>query len=342
MKKNVSVSPDNSAFLVNICITVSGLLFLWSFKYHSQELSFNEFNAKYIGNVLNALFVGFYLLGYLIYYFKNSAKIILNPRWIVPASMTGLVFLLAAKLLAFFSFPSNSYIFDQPMKKVLIGAGYLIYQYLLIYWTLALWFAIFGVKNVIHLRSFINSFLLLAALLCFSFFYSAPRSENLYIKAGTSYQYGVVLGAAVWSHNRPSPILVSRTERAHLLYQGEVIKSIYLTGSNAPGEIAESEAAFNYLKQFNIPLNDIHLEKQTTCTTEQVRFIQEELLNQKPAPKILIISDKYHAQRIKDIVSFYKLKVDILGTDINLSFEKNLSYRLRESVALLIFWLFGI
>src|SRR5664280_3415396 len=91
----------------------------------------------------------------------------------------------------------------------------------------------------------------------------------------------VVLGAAVWSNNVPSPMLASRAEKAYELYKMGYVNKIQVTGGNAPGELSEAEVASLYLKQRGVDANDIWIEKKSTNTAEQVRYVKEELINKK-------------------------------------------------------------
>lgn len=257
-------------------------------------------------------------------------------------SILGCLLLLAGKILSYSNYPSSGYLLEQPMKKVITGLLYLGYEGTVIITLGSSWTRIYGVQQLRFLKSGLNSVLVAMVLIAFSFIYTSPWYGNIQYDKAAPYQYGVVLGAAVWSNNKPSPILVSRLDEAMNLYRAGIIKNIILTGSNAPGEISEAEAAYNYLKKYDIPLNDIQMEKQTTSTTEQVKYIKNDLFSRKDAGKVLVISDKNHVRRVREIIKFYQVGVDVIGAELNLSNSKNLPYRLRESAALLIFWLFGL
>src|SRR5437660_1724484 len=58
---------------------------------------------------------------------------------------------------------------------------------------------------------------------------------------------GVVLGAAVWGGNRPSPVLRERINKGYELLSSGTIKYIILTGGGSPGEMTEAEVAKNEL-----------------------------------------------------------------------------------------------
>ncbi len=152
---------------------------------------------------------------------------------------------------------------------------------------------------------------------------------------------GVVLGAAVWSNNKPSPSLSARVDKAIDLYQKKNISKIYLTGSNAPGELAESEVALAYIKASGKNIPDVFIEKKTTSTNEQIEFIKNELLADKHY-NVFVISDGYHLVRILEISKFQNINLKVVPSNLNQSFEKAIYNNVREALALTLFWFFAI
>jgi uncharacterized SAM-binding protein YcdF (DUF218 family) len=137
-------------------------------------------------------------------------------------------------------------------------------------------------------------------------------------------------------------MLASRTEKAYELYKQGYVKKIQVTGGNAPGELSEAEVSSLYLKQRGVSMNDIWIEKKTTNTAEQVRYVKEEIINKKKISNIIFVSNSYHLTRINEICSFYNIKAGIEPSGLNLSFDSNLYYKVRESIALLVFWFFAL
>ncbi|MFN4174641.1 MAG: YdcF family protein [Parachlamydiaceae bacterium] len=86
-----------------------------------------------------------------------------------------------------------------------------------------------------------------------------------------------MLGAAVWSDNKPSPILAARVDKAIDLMKNFNVEKVYFTGSNAPGELSEAEVALNYLKSKNVSADNVITETNTTSTTEQIQFIKNKM-----------------------------------------------------------------
>lgn len=237
---------------------------------------------------------------------------------------------------------NSIYVFNQPLLKIITGTTFGLLLFFQINRALYAWYSNFRSTGYIALRAVMGSLLVIVLIFAFILIYSSSFSAKKNSQDNEKYDIGVVLGAAVLSQNKPSPTLLARLNKAKELYDKGILKKIHLTGSNAPGEISEAEAAFRYLVSLGMPLNDLLMEKKTNSTTEQIRFIRNTLLKNKKFEKIAIISDTYHLSRIKQISSFYGIKVSLFGAVIKLTAQKALYYRLRESVALLYFWFFGL
>jgi vancomycin permeability regulator SanA len=152
----------------------------------------------------------------------------------------------------------------------------------------------------------------------------------------------VVLGAAVYSDNQPSPIFMQRIEKAHELLNDGKIEKILLTGSNAPGEITESESAFQYLSSLGVKSDRIILEKETTTTSEQIRYIKNRITGSTGNKGVIVISDEFHLKRVMEMCDFFDVNAYGVASGYKLNWEKLLYYRVRDSIGLLLFWLFAI
>ncbi|HRP93465.1 MAG TPA: ElyC/SanA/YdcF family protein, partial [Ignavibacteriaceae bacterium] len=87
--------------------------------------------------------------------------------------------------------------------------------------------------------------------------------------------------------------------------------------------------------------SEIFLEKETTNTNEQIQFIKKNFaktLNKK----IIVISDGYHLVRVLEIAKFHDTKISVSASALNQSFEKAVYNKMREALALTVFWLFAI
>ncbi len=168
------------------------------------------------------------------------------------------------------------------------------------------------------------------------------KDDSVVLKKIENRDIAVVLGAAVWNKNEPSPIFKGRIDRAlelHTLYN---VDKIQLTGGSAPGEITESEAALRYLDQNGVSLQNIFYEVETTTTSEQIRFIKDELVDKKKYKRILIITDHFHLRRVMEICNFFHVDAYGISSEYKLNWEKLIYYRMRDSVGLILFWFFAI
>ena len=323
-------------------ISMLDLFVLYLFKYNSQGMPLSEFSFTYIGNILNLIFTIFTVIGIFLYMFLSKRGF--NRSLLISFTIIMNIFLFTAILSAKIRLPlPDSYVFDHPLDKVIVGVLFAIYQFLQFVFLSILWYGIIS-KELVVLRAIVNTFTVVALLLVFTFIYINFNRTRKPLKPDSNKKFtvAVVLGAAVWSHNSPSPSLAARVDKAVSLYKKGHADKIQLTGSNAPGELSEAEVAYNYLRTDNINYRNVWLENKTVSTSEQIRFIRDRLLVRKDVGKIIIVSDAYHLTRVGEMCNFFRIKASMAASDLKLSFEHSLYYKVKESIALLIFWLFGL
>lgn len=320
------------------------LIILFIHKYNYHNLSISEFSVFYPGNLIN-IFITLSLIGglLLLRYLRTeiySEKLQLNSVFLILSFL----FLAASILIVQIDVPFPAvYVFRQPLERVIESFVFMLFLLIQLIWLNMIWLAVIKVTNLLFLRSVINTILLLCLLLAASYIYADAGSQNLSSEPTLKNpaDVGVVLGAAVWKKNEPSRILKVRLNKAAELYRKGLIRKIQLTGSNAPGEISEAEAAYRYLKRYNINKNDIMIETETTSTVEQIAFVKQKLIGESNYSSILIISDLFHLQRISEISRFYGITIRFAGTDV--SDEKNIFYnKVREAIGILVFWFFAL
>ncbi|MDP4220203.1 MAG: YdcF family protein [Bacteroidota bacterium] len=155
----------------------------------------------------------------------------------------------------------------------------------------------------------------------------------------------VILGAAVWhgteTGDHASPTLLERIKLGEQLFKQNIIPKIVTTGSNAPGEQAEGDIAKIELVKRGVDESKIISEVHSHSTLEQILYLRDELMTKQGWKKFIIVSDQYHLARALEICKFNN--VEALGTPsgIKQSFLDLGYYRLRESVALLAYWILG-
>lgn len=156
---------------------------------------------------------------------------------------------------------------------------------------------------------------------------------------------GVILGAAVWhgseSGDHPSPTLLERIKLGEQLLKQNVIPKIVTTGSNAAGERAEGDIAKIEFVKRGIDESKITSETNSHSTLEQVLYIRDELIKKQGWKKFIIVSDQYHLARALEMCKFNNINAIGSPSSIKQAFFDLAYYRLRESVALLAYWILG-
>jgi vancomycin permeability regulator SanA len=169
------------------------------------------------------------------------------------------------------------------------------------------------------------------------------KDDTVKITNGSEkYDAGIVLGAAVWGGNRPSPVLKERINKGYDLYKEGFIKTIVLTGGGFPGEMTEAEVGKNELLKKGVDERNIFTENKSNSTLEQISYIYRNLYKVYDWKDIIIITDNFHLLRSKQICNFYGINTRTSASDTPLSSESTLNFSLKESFAIILFWLFGI
>ena len=156
-----------------------------------------------------------------------------------------------------------------------------------------------------------------------------------------TYDAGVILGAAVWSGDKPSPVFRERIKRGYELLNEGVVEFLVLTGGNAPNELTEAEVGKRELLKLGVDNTRIALEEETSSTVEQVLFIRDELSKQK-WESFVIISDQFHLKRALEICAFNDIEAVGIASESPLGPTTLAIYHLRESAALTLYWMFGL
>ncbi len=337
-------SKNSGSFILLGTIIFLNLVALLFLKYNLNGLSLSNFRLDYIGNVLNLFISVMMLVGILIQIVRGKNVDIRRARFLIALQFFITLSLSLAYVVTKFDIVNPvGYLFNFPVKKVYTGFLFIIGALVQIYSLLYIWGLIYGAENLFEIRTFIRSIIIVVLLLVFSLF--NVWNVRLYDEKkipDAKFEYGCIPGAAVWSRGKPSPIFEGRIRKAFELYKKGIIKQVILTGGNAPGEISESESAYKYLRNLDIPEKKLRIETQSSTTTLQIKFLSREYFYENNSKPILIISDGFHLTRIVQIAKFFNVNVIGVSSDYSMSFDKTLFYRARESVALLLFWFFAI
>lgn len=139
----------------------------------------------------------------------------------------------------------------------------------------------------------------------------------------------VVMGAAQWD-GRPSPVLRARLDHAAGLYAQGKASTIIVTGGKQSGDrVTQGFAGFEYLRNKRIPESAIKVEVGGTNSYEELAASAVILREAGIEPKVILVSDPYHALRIGEIAQEVGLRAHVSPTKTGASPQ---SY-MREAVA---------
>jgi vancomycin permeability regulator SanA len=284
------------------------------------------------------------IVGVVIHIFKKNPLTNNKVIFLNIIQLCSLIFLIIIFLIIKYNLiESQLYLFNTPANKIYIGILSSALEFFQIYSLLYIWGAQIKSDNLFEVRTFVRTIAAILLLMVFSILFvwntgsfSETKVDNM------RFIYGFVPGAAIWHKGKPTPVFEGRIIKALELFQKKVIKKIILTGGHAPGELSESEAAAKYLKKRGVPENAIIIETKTATTIEQIKFLKNTLSSVQNQDSVLIISDDFHLPRILQITKFFRVSAICVSSDYPISLDKNIYYRARESVALILFWLFAL
>ncbi len=340
---NIFSERNGKIMLFGFVLTSFTLFVLLFLKYNLSGMSvFKDFSLN-IGNTLILSIYSFFVIGFgIVFFFKREVITVqLSISFLVLSIISFLAILTALIITKFDLDFSGDYFIRYPARKVVIGIMFTIAASSLIYLTSLFWTKIFNGNSVPFLRALVGTVFSIIILLVMALLFNLTANYGKLNKKEGRNGLGVVLGAAVWHNDQPSPIFKGRIEKAYQLYRDGEITKIQLTGSNAPGEMTEAKSAYNYLISMGMPKKGLRIEEKTTTTLEQIRYIRNHLSTDR-RHKIILISDQFHLTRILAMCDFYGVDALGISSDYKLQWDKLLYYRIRESIALLLFWFFAI
>ncbi|MDQ3021293.1 MAG: YdcF family protein [Bacteroidota bacterium] len=199
-------------------------------------------------------------------------------------------------------------------------------------------------KNFSFMKSLFIFFVILivSVFIVFIFILNFKDDCEKYSQNNLKANSGVILGAAVWGGNRPSPVLKERINKGYEIYQKNIVPKLVITGGGSPNELTEGEVSKNVLIQYGVAPENLILENSSSSTIEQILFVRDSLYNANNWKEIILISDVFHLPRALEISTFNNIKAGAIASDRELSSFGAITYCLKESLALIIFWMFGI
>lgn len=304
-------------------------IFLYYLRYKNQNLLLSRFEDK-TGNVLSVIF--FFLLFILIIAF------IIYPRNFSVASLKLLLFI---SILGFISIITSDFIAQKEIKIIFAGIFLVAIVFVLSFFTGKL---LSGSKKFGFIRSFLFFLFIFSICIFVVFFFILIYTDDYNFYSGTNQtaNSGVILGAAVWGGNRPSPVLKERINKGFEIYQKKIVPKLVITGGGSPNEMTEGEVSKNVLIKYGVSPENLILENSSSSTVEQIHFVRDSLYNIKNWNKIILVSDNFHLFRASEICRFNNIRADCIASDKELSAEGTISFCLKESLAVIIFWMCGI
>jgi len=310
---------------------VSGYL-LTFLRYSNQNLLLSGFSITKTGNLLTVISL-LIISGFVVYNIISKSKFNL-------LSLSILLFILIAGLA---SLAISSAFSDKDYKV----AFSLIFLSCYIYFIISIITITFSRSKMLHIFNNIG-ILLIVALTGFIFniyqIYSFKDDSESYMQSAgiKKADAGVILGAAVWGGNRPSPVLRERINKGFELYQKKIVQKFILTGGGSPNELTEAEVEKNELKKYGVDEKNLIVEVKSNSTIEQIHFVRDKYYKKNNWSKIILISDNFHLFRTSEICKFNNMNVDCIASDTPLSTESLINFSIKESIAVLFFWIFGI
>lgn len=142
----------------------------------------------------------------------------------------------------------------------------------------------------------------------------------------------IVLGAAQYN-GRPSRVLQDRLDHALTLYEAGLADHIVVTGGRQAGDVyTEATTGYNYLRNRGVPdealLKEVGGHNTYESLAASARFLRERGLTD-----VVLVTDGYHAFRVRAIAEDLGLRAAVSPTDTRLSRASELRQLIRETAA---------
>lgn len=143
----------------------------------------------------------------------------------------------------------------------------------------------------------------------------------------------VVAGCRVDPNGQPSLALQRRTKLAVDLWRAGVAPVVVFTGGLGAFPPSEATAAATYAAGLGLPVTATLLEDQSTSTEENAKFAAALLRQaQRPAARILVVTDAYHVFRATRV--FGRYFPEVVGAGSTPAWGVRMRGALREVLAL--------
>ncbi|TCP41225.1 uncharacterized SAM-binding protein YcdF (DUF218 family) [Tamaricihabitans halophyticus] len=170
-----------------------------------------------------------------------------------------------------------------------------------------LWVTSSAVNSVLAYMS-----LLFICFLLYVFVYGRIRIRH-------AVDFIVVLGAGLLEGKRVSPLLASRLDRGHRVFDAETAKGrnpVLITsgGQGADEAIPEAEAMANYLTSNGVSQDNILLEQQSQTTWENLTYSKELMRTHQADYRCVIVTNNFHVLRAALLARKAKVNGHVIGS----------------------------
>lgn len=303
---------------------------LANLRYSNQDLMLDNYSVYMTGNLITGI-ITFILVVFL---FLN----LFSKKKYRTGVLTGLliVSVIDVAVLLF------SYSFQDKEKKVILFVLYFLIKVYLAISFIILYFSSSKKMHLFNNLGYLLSFLVVLFLVTLYSVYNFTDDSDKYKTGSKKADAGVILGAAVWGGNRPSPVLRERINKGFEIYEKKYAAKLILTGGGSPNELTEAEVSKNELIKYGVDPKNLLVEAKSNSTNEQIQYVKEKYYNRFNYQKIILISDNFHLFRAKELCRFNQMNADAFSSDTPLSTESYLNFCIKETFAVLLFWLSGI
>ncbi len=327
---------------VSLIILLTDLVVTLAVKYYLNGLTLADVDLLQPGNLIHLILVLVLGMLYTFVTFRKKRK----PDNGLTKFPVFILLGIALTVIGYFVIVSENtalmaiVYWDYKLFYILAGILFAAHYLVILGFISHFWLQLSKAQNLLIIRTGVNAAIFSILLFFVSFFYCVSADNNLNSKG--NFLTGFILGSAVTKENTPGNSLKRRLDTGISLYTSGVIKIFFLTGGNSPGRLSEAEAGQAYLIRNEVPKDKIEFENKTTSTLEQLRFIKNHYKTKSEIQNLLVISDSFHLPRIKQMAGFFNINPALKGVESNHSFTQQFYTTSRESVALIIFWLFAI
>jgi len=299
-------------------------------RYSNQNMMLDEFSCLKTGNLISGGIMVMLIVFMLLNIFSKS-----NYR---NGVLVTLLVIEAASILILLL----SYTIEDKDYKVILYVVYFIIKVFILVSFILIYFSSSKKLHIFNNLGYILLFFVILFLTTIYFVYNFTDNSDKYKTGKKKADAGVILGAAVWGGNRPSPVLRERINKGFEIYEKKYVTKLILTGGGSPNELTEAEVSKNELIKYGVESKNLIVETKSNSTNEQIQFVKNKYYKKFNYQKIILISDNFHLFRATEMCKFNNINADAFSSDTPLSTESYINFCIKESFAVIIFWLFGI